>query len=105
MSTVWVKLDGRAIVNGPWQGTPPVDPGWTEIDDGDPRVQAILNPRQPAIRAEFAELDRSIPRGLEDGWAASGFDTATLPAPTRDKLARKQVLRAQLAALIQAGTL
>ena len=60
--------------------------------------------QQPAIRAQLAELDMSIPRGLEDMWAASGFDITKLPTATQTKLAQKGTLRTQLAALIAAGT-
>lgn len=51
------------------------------------------------ILAELAELDRFLPRAVEDSWAASGFDTSSLPAAQRDRLAKKQSLRAALAAL------
>jgi hypothetical protein len=60
--------------------------------------------QQPAIRTQLAELDTAIPRGLEDMWAATGFDTTKLPAATQGKLAQKGTLRTQLAALIAAGT-
>ena len=45
---------------------------------------------------ELKTLDLSIPRGLEDAWSASGFNTATLPTATKAKLARKATLRASL---------
>lgn len=48
---------------------------------------------------ELRQLDMTIPRGLEDDWAARDFDTATLPQATQDKLARKIVLRAEIAEL------
>lgn len=42
---------------------------------------------------ELSALDEAIPRGLEDMWAATGFDTTLLPAKTQEKLARKAELR------------
>ena len=48
------------------------------------------------ILSELAELDAYIPRGLEDTWAATNFDTSRLPFPQLQRLARKKELRAQL---------
>lgn len=48
----------------------------------------------PDAKQELAALDIYIPRGLEDMWAASGFDTTTLPQVQQDRLARKAELRA-----------
>lgn len=64
----------------------------------------VVPAQQSPIRAELAELDATIPRGLEDTWAAMQFDTSKLPTATLQKLSRKQTLRLQLAALIAAGT-
>jgi len=51
---------------------------------------------QRELLNELAALDIFIPRGLEDSWTASGFDTSTLPQIQQDRLARKVALRAQL---------
>jgi hypothetical protein len=48
------------------------------------------------ILAEIAELDRFIPRGLEDLIAAIAVDVTTLPQIQQDRLARKAALRGQL---------
>jgi len=48
----------------------------------------------PDAKQELAALDIYIPRGLEDMWAATGFDTTTLPQVQQDRLARKAELRA-----------
>ncbi len=61
-------------------------------------------PQQPILKAELSLLDMSIPRGLEDMWAASGFDITKLPEATQTKLARKATLRTELAALIASNT-
>jgi hypothetical protein len=45
------------------------------------------------LLAELSALDLKIPRGLEDAWVATGFDTATLPAFSQVNLARKRQLR------------
>lgn len=42
---------------------------------------------------ELAVLDAFIPRGLEDQWAVTGFDTSLLPQVQRDRLSRKAELR------------
>lgn len=64
----------------------------------------IAQPQQPQVKAELEFLDSAIPRGLEDMWTATHFDTSTLPQITQQKLARKIALRAQLASLVAAGT-
>jgi hypothetical protein len=80
------------------------DVGWTYNGTTFAAPVVAAQPKQAAIRAQLADLDTSIPRGLEDMWAASGFDTTKLPAATQGKLAQKGTLRTQLAALIDAGT-
>jgi|GEM_PF-5029369 len=51
------------------------------------------------VEVQLSQLDSLIPRGLEDMWTASHFDTTTLPAIQQTRLATKQNLRTQLAAL------
>lgn len=53
-----------------------------------------LDARKQQARVELMELDRFIPRGLEDTWAATGFDLASLSQIQRDRLDRKSALRA-----------
>lgn len=48
------------------------------------------------ILAQIAELDRFIPRGLEDLIVALAFDVSALPQVQQDRLAQKAALRAQL---------
>lgn len=48
------------------------------------------------LLAEIAELDRFIPRGLEDLISALAFDPTNLPQVQQDRLARKAALRTQL---------
>lgn len=55
--------------------------------------------RQTAILSQLRELDLSIPRGLEDFWAQTGFDTTTLPQALQEKLALKLELREEYTAL------
>jgi len=44
-------------------------------------------------KQELADLDRFIPRGLEDTWTALNIDLTTLPEITQQRLARKIELR------------
>ena len=60
-------------------------------------AQCSAGKARRAILAELCELDAYIPRGLEDTWTAAGFDTSTLVEVQRERLARKQALRAALA--------
>jgi hypothetical protein len=61
-------------------------PGWSAHLVGEtwafaaPMVLQVS--REAVIRAQLVALDGAIPRGLEDLWAVSKFDTTTLPAPT-----------------------
>lgn len=48
------------------------------------------------ILAEIADLDRFIPRGLEDLLSVLAVDVTTLPQVQQDRLARKAALRGQL---------
>lgn len=81
--------------------------GWAAVDASGTFTAPALPPvlQQPPIRDQLSALDMDIPRGLEDMWIASGFDTTKLPVATQTKLATKVSLRAQLAALIAANTL
>lgn len=56
-----------------------------------------IDSKEQEARLRLAALDSFIPRGLEDAWAASGFDTKTLPKVQRDRLAEKAALRKRLA--------
>ena len=80
-----------------------VQPGWLATErDGDWSFAAPVAPglwQGELMKAELASLDTSIPRGMEDYWAAISFDTTKLPTATQDKLARKQALPVQLARL------
>lgn len=58
-----------------------------------------VDEQKAAIMAQLDALDAYIPRGLEDYWTASGFNTSTLPSIQQTRLAQKISLRAQLAAL------
>lgn len=46
--------------------------------------------------SRLAELDKKVPRGLEDLISAQGIDVTTLPQVTQDILSEKAALRAQL---------
>lgn len=56
------------------------------------RVSRVNTP----IIARIAELDRFIPRGLEDLIAALAVDISTLPQIQQERLAEKVALRSQL---------
>ncbi len=56
-----------------------------------------INPQEQEARLRLAALDSFIPRGLEDAWAASGFDAKTLPKVQQERLAEKATLRKRLA--------
>lgn len=58
-----------------------------------------VDQQKAAIISQLAVLDSYIPRGLEDMWVATGFDTTKLPTIQQNRLAQKISLRAQLAAL------
>jgi len=48
---------------------------------------------------QFIQYDNYVPRGLEDFWTATSFNTSTLPAQTQAILAAKVALRAAIQAL------
>jgi hypothetical protein len=48
------------------------------------------------LLAQLAALDSYIPRGLEDMWTATGFDTTKLPTTQQARLAQKIAFRGQL---------
>lgn len=56
------------------------------------------------IQSELDQLDKYLPRALEDYWTAIGFNTTTLPQIQRDRLARKVALRAAHAAIEAAAS-
>jgi hypothetical protein len=59
-------------------------------------ADAIKAAHNAPILAQIAAIDVFVPRGLEDTWAAMGFDTTKLPAIQQSRLAQKQALRTQL---------
>lgn len=48
------------------------------------------------ILMQLQVLDTYIPRGLEDMWSATGFNTTTLPSIQQTRLAQKLTLRSQI---------
>lgn len=74
-----------------------IDGVWTE----EPIYAAAPAPSAEEVRegyaTELSSLDVYIPRGLEDQWAVTGFDTTLLPQVQQDRLTRKKELRALLA--------
>jgi hypothetical protein len=52
--------------------------------------------RNAEIMAQISELDRFIPRGLEDLIDVLAVDVTTLPQVQQDRLTQKKALRAQL---------
>lgn len=77
------------------------------VPDDDPRVLARTHPpesQQNQIKVQLMLLDTYITRGLEDYFVAAAFPIKNLPQIQQDRLAQKTKLRAQLAALVAAGT-
>jgi hypothetical protein len=68
------------------------------IADPAPDPVAAKAAHNAPILVQIAAIDVFIPRGLEDTWAAMGFDTTKLPAIQQSRLAQKIALRAQLQA-------
>lgn len=64
--------------------------------DGANFIAPTVAPSNKPILLQLAMLDSYIPRGLEDMWVATGFDTTTLPSQQQARLAQKQSLRSQL---------
>jgi hypothetical protein len=88
------------------QAYPPVmiDAGplyeWHEIMPTDAELLAQAKQSKLwQIQAELDRLDKYLPRGLEDFWAATEYDVTNLPQVQQDRLARKAVLRAAYAAV------
>lgn len=77
-----------SLVDGEIVGTPSL----VEIPEEELARKADEARRNSAI-SELAELDRFIPRGLEDTWVLLGVDVATLPQVQQDRLTRKSELR------------
>jgi hypothetical protein len=77
-----------ALVDGEIVGTPAL----VEIPVEELARLADQKRRSEAIQ-ELAELDRFIPRGVEDLITTLTIDVTTLPQVQQDRLARKTVLR------------
>ena len=56
-------------------------------------LQQAKNNKLWQIQADLDQLDKYLPRGLEDFWTATAFNTTSLPQVQQDRLARKVVLR------------
>lgn len=91
---VWAEkqyVDGELVdIPKPAEPEPPTD---AEL------LAQAKNNKLWQIQAELDRLDKYLPRGLEDFWAAENYDTAGLPQVQQDRLARKVVLRATYAAV------
>ena len=110
----YYKFNGDKLVHTLIADTPPdgyvsfgdaVD--WTVKQYVDGALQDIPKPPEPApyvptdaellaqakqsklwqIQAELDRLDKYLPRGLEDFWAATEYDVTNLPQVQRDRLA------------------
>ena len=56
------------------------------------------------IESKLAEMDRYLPRALEDFWTTIGFDATTLPQVQQERMAQKAALREKCAAVEAAAT-
>lgn len=61
----------------------------------EPYTQSINDYNAP-ILAELSEIDKSLPRGVEDLISVLAVDINALPQIQRDRLARKNYLRSQI---------
>jgi len=81
----WVGIGQNINVSEPSYPTPPApNPNQQQID-------SIIN--------QLSALDSYIPRGLEDYWLQTNYNTTLLPQIQQTRLAQKQTLRTQLASL------
>jgi ferritin-like protein len=65
----------------------------------DEEFNILINPlpsEEEIIKAQLEELDRVLPRCVEDLIASQGIDTTTLPQIMQDRLKQKQELRTRL---------
>ena len=93
---VWAEKQyvGGEVVDIPKPPEPePVLPTGAEL------LAQAKNNKLWQIQAELDRLDKYLPRGLVDYWAATEYDVTNLPQVQRDRLARKAVLRAAYAAV------
>ena len=57
-----------------------------------------------SIQQQLEELDRFLPRAVEDMWGAlGGFDVRSLPLAARERFSKKQVLRRRRQGELAAG--
>lgn len=80
-------MSDTANIGDHWNGSTFVQPAKPSLTK-DQQNAIILN--------QLVPLDMYIPRGLEDMWVATGFDTTKLPKAQQDRLAQKKALRAQI---------
>jgi hypothetical protein len=94
-----------------WTELGPIPEGWTthapgehQVWDGDAGAwkddpEAVAASRRAEILAELADLDRYLPRAVEDLIESGALQAANLGVHNQQRLARKHELRAALAEL------
>lgn len=73
-----------------------------EIPEGFPGIPTTISGPdlfdllKPVLEEDLVELDRYLPRGLEDTWDTLDLDISTLPQVQQDRLSQKTTIRNQI---------